>query len=226
MKRLSLVTLSSLVVLGSLSYACSDKKAFKGAAAQTTAPKAADEEPEPVAEPPFESAEEPETDNVFKDCEKSSNSPFSADLYQLENGAKKLPDYSQLTSLKKICLKQIDITTREFDEGFPGVNDLKEWFSLNFNFKVNVEKAGEYTFIINSDDGSKLFIDGQLVIDHDGQHSPQEKDGKVTLTAGSHIFNLQYFQGPANKIALELFWKAPGASEREYIPANLVSRIN
>ncbi|MBC7533279.1 MAG: hypothetical protein H7318_17040, partial [Oligoflexus sp.] len=45
----------------------------------------------------------------------------------------------------------------------------------------------------------------------------------VTLTAGVHKMNLQYFQGPAYEIALELLWTPPGATEG-YIPPALVTR--
>lgn len=210
-----------IILLGFSIFACKSKSTFKGGT-QT-----ADAEKKPaVIEPkPVETVKpNPVVPGVFDDCDKSTNSPFSADLYQIPENTEKLPEnYSVLTSLKKVCLKQLDIKERDFDNGFPGVPDLKEWFSLDFKFTVNVQEPGLYEFSLSSDDGSKLIIDGALVINNDGQHATEAKSGTVSLSKGPHKFNLPYFQGPANRIALELFWKKPGASALEYIPAELVS---
>jgi hypothetical protein len=217
----------SLVVLALLS-ACSDKKSFAGGTPAGAVVKTDDAEPatpDPEPEPSY--TPEVETKEIFKDCETSASSVFMADLYKLPVDTKRLPDFPSLEPIKKICLKQIDIATREWSEGFPGVLDLKEWFALNIHFNLKVVTAGDYEFSINSDDGSKLIIDGvaQPVIDHDGQHGPAVKNGKVYLKAGNHKVNLQYFQGPANQIALELFWIPPGGS-KEYIPTKYVTRDN
>jgi hypothetical protein len=77
---------------------------------------------------------------------------------------------------------------------------------------------GNYQFKLNSDDGAKLYIDGQLVIDNDGQHAPTAKEASVYLTAGEHALTIDYFQGPRYQIALELYWKTPGTSSYIYVP--------
>jgi len=228
---------SSLVAL-TLIAACNDNKGFKGATATTNAKlpdtenadPVENETPEVVAEvkpdvtpDETEIVPEIETANVFKDCDASSSSPFIADLYQVPDSTKNLPDFSALTAIKKICLKQIDITDRSFTDGFPGVEDLNKFFALNFNFNLKISEEGEYKFRVISDDGSKVFIDDALVIDNDKTQAATSRDGKVTLSPGSHKINVQYFQGPPDRIALELFWTPPGAAE-SYIPPELVSR--
>ncbi|GAA3309712.1 hypothetical protein GCM10020295_75090 [Streptomyces cinereospinus] len=45
--------------------------------------------------------------------------------------------------------------------------------------------AGTYAFRLTSDDGSRLWIDDQLVVDHDGLHGAEPKDGTVQLTAAT-----------------------------------------
>ena len=219
-----------LFAVGMAFAACASKKSFKGGANTATA--TAEQNPEEGETPEVdketpeveEETPEVETDNVFKDCAKSASAQFQGDLYELPPQAKRLPDFEKLTAIKKICLKQIDITARSFTEGFPGVDGLKEWFAIKFDFNLKIEKEGDYQFVLNSDDGSKLYIDGKEIIDHDGQHAPAEKSSPpIRLTAGIHKISLPYFQGPADRIALELFWIPPGGS-REYIPAELISR--
>lgn len=54
--------------------------------------------------------------------------------------------------------------------------------------------AGAYTFFLNSDDGSQAFIDGALVVDDGGAHGPALVSNTVTLTAGVHTFEVQFYE--------------------------------
>lgn len=187
-------------------------------------------EPEPRADivtpPPSPSPAPlpPEDEGLFKLCESSEADKFQAELYQLEVETSSVPDFDELTSLKTICLSQLDIADRSFLEGFPGVDNLIEWFGLNINFKLSVETAGFYSFALTADDGAILSIDDLEVVNNDGRHPAQTKDGRVFLAAGDHRVNIHYYQGPRDRIALELKWQIPGSSELTYIPLELVSR--
>ncbi|RYZ67899.1 MAG: hypothetical protein EOP09_10290, partial [Proteobacteria bacterium] len=79
---------------------------------------------------------------------------------------------------------------------------------------------GEYQFRLRSDDGSMLYINGTTVVDNNGLHQAEAREGSMTLTAGSHDFVLDYYQGPANRIALELFWLVPGSSDFLIVPSS------
>ena len=46
---------------------------------------------------------------------------------------------------------------------------------------------------LTADDGAKLSIDGTMVIDHDGLHSPTEKIGAVPLAKGHHRIKVEWF---------------------------------
>jgi hypothetical protein len=166
----------------------------------------------------------PRPEPLFQDCEKDPERQMVADLFPLAQDTQRLPDFSQMKATKKLCMKQLDITDRDFKEGFPGVDGLIEWFGLNIRFKLNVPVSGDYEFMLNSDDGSRLFIDGHEVIENDGQHSEQQKSAIVALTAGLHEVRLPYFQGPRYRIALELKWKGPGDSTHAYIPTKFILR--
>ena len=50
------------------------------------------------------------------------------------------------------------------------------------------------TFTIASDDGSRLFIDGHLVVDNGGLHGTFAKDGTVALTPGYHDIRMEMFE--------------------------------
>ncbi len=160
---------------------------------------------------------------IFAECANEPDRPIVAELYQLPPNTQKLPDYSQLKSIKKICLSQLDIVSRKFSEGFPGVQNLFEWFSLDMKFQVKIPSAGLWSFKLISDDGAILYIADQKVIDNDGLHPVLEKLGTADLKAGLHNFHVSYYQGPRFDIALELMWKGPNDKDYTYIPkANLL----
>jgi hypothetical protein len=131
---------------------------------------------------------------------------FRGQVYFLPDGTNKLPDFSTLEPVGVIYTDILNVAPRQFDKGFPGVTDRFEWFAIEYKTTFHANSPGDYKFRINSDDGTKLFIDGQLVIDNDGVHPPQAKEGKIALTGGEHEMVVQYFQGPRHRIPLQLFY--------------------
>lgn len=59
--------------------------------------------------------------------------------------------------------------------------------------------SGSHTFTLVSDDGSRLFVDGVLIIDWWSDHTPTSRTATVSLSAGIHLVVLEYYQfyGPA-----------------------------
>ncbi len=184
--------------------------------------------PQPIKPQPIEpQAIEPQpipTSPLFQDCDKDSSRHFVADLYPLAKDTQRLPDFKAMKATKTLCLLQLNITDRDFKEGFPGVEGLIEWFALDIRFKIRIPETGSYTFYLNSDDGSRLIIDGKSLINNDGQHSQQEESATITLSAGEYLVQIPYFQGPATRIALELKWRGPNVPEKSYIPLTLIQK--
>lgn len=52
---------------------------------------------------------------------------------------------------------------------------------------------GFYAFILSSDDGSTLSLDGEMVIDNDGGHSTVVKSRLLPLRKGYHKMQVKYF---------------------------------
>lgn len=101
-------------------------------------------------------------------------------------------------------------------------------FGLESNFVTHVvgnlkaPQAGSYTFRLTSDDGSRLWIDDQVVIDHDGLHGPEPKDATVNLTAGHHTLRIEHFERGGGE-QLTLAWKPPGAAGLTVVPNSALS---
>lgn len=83
--------------------------------------------------------------------------------------------------------------------GLPNSNwspfNLQTNFSAEMHAAFLIPTSGNYTFNTGSDDGSVLFIDGQMVVDNSYYQGYTIRQGTVFLTAGLHPFDLQYFQG-------------------------------
>ena len=140
-------------------------------------------------------------------------------IYLLPDTTQKLPDFDTMKSMGTIYTKEINISTRSWTEGFPGVTDRFEWFGIEYKGSFKPKRKGLYIFRLLSDDGAKLFIDGELIINNDGVHSPSSKLGEVKLDTSRHSIKIQYFQGPRTEIALQLFATMQNESE-EIFPGN------
>ncbi|MHA7812123.1 MAG: family 16 glycoside hydrolase [Phycisphaerales bacterium] len=72
-----------------------------------------------------------------------------------------------------------------------------------------VEEAGEYAFMLTSDDGSRLTLNGEVIIDHDGLHGAIPKTSeRVFLEQGWHPLRIDHFEaGGASVLRLE--WIGP-----------------
>src|SRR5690606_32974685 len=65
-------------------------------------------------------------------------------------------------------------------------------FAIKYTGYIEVPVDQEYTFYLNSDDGSKMYIGDLLVVDNDGTHGQVEKSGSIKLKAGKHRITIQY----------------------------------
>lgn len=75
---------------------------------------------------------------------------------------------------------------------------------------LNVPLDDVYTFNLTSDDGSKMYVDGKLVVDNDGLHSSETKSGHAALAKGFHTIVIQWFNRTGGA-ALEVTWGRIGA---------------
>lgn len=99
----------------------------------------------------------------------------------------KLPDFSQLKALRNGQVESFDlhlIPDRRADQ-----------FALVYSGYVDIPLGGTYTLFTRSDDGSKLYIDEELIVDNDGNHGAFYRYGVVVLAPGKHRLSVTYFDG-------------------------------
>ena len=104
-------------------------------------------------------------------------------------------------------------------EGFAGMDN----YVMRWRGQITIATPGEYTFKTSSDDGSRLYIDSALVVDNDGDHGRQDRDGAVTLTAGLHDITIAFYENGGGSI-LEVSWTpTPGDAALAHLGGSVLS---
>jgi ADP-ribosylglycohydrolase len=122
-----------------------------------------------------------------------------------------LPDFSKQKIVKSgTCL-------------MPDEDKLKlreDYFGLDFNAFLVIEKTDRYTFYVSSDDGAKLWINNKLILVNDSLHPVITKSAQVQLSKGVYPVRLSYFDNWAgDDLMLEY---ESSDFERQAIPAGKI----
>jgi hexosaminidase len=93
-------------------------------------------------------------------------------------------------------------------------------YGVRFEGTLSVPADDYYLFAVESDDGSVLEIDDEIVVDNDGNHASRLLTGHIPLRRGLHKFRLQYFQAGGGQ-ALHVQWAATGRELQPLTGPNL-----
>jgi len=97
----------------------------------------------------------------------------------------------------------------------------KEWVFHEYNGKISVDVSKTYSFRLISDDGSRLLINGEEIIDNGGLHGNEVKYAEVTLQAGSNDIKVQFYQASGGA-SVSLQWAKPDGAY-EVVPEGVLS---
>lgn len=107
-----------------------------------------------------------------------------------------LPDFNTLKPSETRSTSELSLAEIKRTENFAAV--FETW--------IEVPQTGVYTFHLHSDDGSRLVVAGQPLIDNDGIHGMRRLSGSLALKKGRHPLRLEYFQkkgGLGLKLSME-----------------------
>lgn len=89
------------------------------------------------------------------------------------------------------------------DPDFRGVN-----FSLRLVGRLWITRPGPYELGVESDDDSRLYLDGVKVVDNSGEHGPRLRSARLWLAPGPHLIEVEYAQRGGGAL-LNLVWAPP-----------------
>jgi hypothetical protein len=137
------------------------------------------------------------------------------EVWYKKYGMRKLPtSWSSPSFTRKIA----KIDYRSTGRPWSGLKE-RDNFAVRWTGYVKIATAGEYTWYTTSDDGSKLLIDGQKVVDNDGLHGMRTKSGKGQLLVGYHMFEAQMFERGGGA-GMYVYYRGPGMGYRQKVPSS------
>lgn len=120
-----------------------------------------------------------------------------------EDNFTSVPDFTALSPVKSGTVLELDPDK---------IGERQDHYAIQYKGYIKVPENGVYTFYLTSDDGSKLFLDGELVVDNDGSHSANTKEGMKALKKGMHPIRIDYFEDFLGE-ELELFFSGPNMTK-------------
>jgi len=133
--------------------------------------------------------------------------------YLLPEGPVRLPDFSRLQPEASGLSHELTTDGLTLPRG--------DSVAVAFDGYLHLAAAGTYRFALASDDGSKLYIDGKLVVDNDGDHGVLMVNGSVDLQPGKHAIRVEWFNGGGGAW-LGTYFEGPGIP-RQVLDPNLLT---
>lgn len=103
--------------------------------------------------------------------------------YEFDKEPGELPDFTKLKPAATGLAADFDV----------GLARRNYNVALKFDAFLRIDNPGKYTFFLGSDDGSRLWIDGKLVVDNDGLHATTHKTSFLEMKKGVYPITVAVF---------------------------------
>ena len=113
------------------------------------------------------------------------------------------------------ALQRIDPTIDfNWGNGSPDGSIGANTFSVRWEGEIKAPTSGTYTFYTNSDDGVRLWINNQFVLENWTDHAPTENSGTISMTAGQKVaIRMEFYENGGGAVA-QLRWSANGVAKQ------------
>jgi hypothetical protein len=124
-----------------------------------------------------------------------------------------------LTNLRQV---RTDATVNfNWGQGSPIASLPPDNFSIRWSGQVRPRFSETYTFYTNSDDGVRLWVNGQLLVDRWVNQAPTEHASNITLAAGQlYDIRLEYYDIGGGALS-QLLWSSPSQA-KEIVPQTVL----
>src|SRR6185436_414027 len=137
----------------------------------------------------------------------------------LGNGIGLRGDYFDNADFTGTRVRRVDPTVSfDWGSGQPDAAIGADTFSVRWTGSVQPRFGETYTFYTVSDDGVRLWVNNQLLIDNWTDHGPTENAGILALQGGLlYDIRMEMYENGGGAVA-QLLWSSPSVS-KEIIPA-------
>ena len=138
--------------------------------------------------------------------QEEDNNTFLGEYYS-SPGTGGSPDFGNF-----MMMREDDVINFDWGGGSPDGTIPNDDFQIRWTATIEAETEGNYNFRSYTDDGLRLYIDGQLIIDYWQDQGPTNRTGNIYLSQGSHECIMEYYENGGGANA-SLYWTPPGGVE-------------
>ncbi|MEE4116913.1 MAG: FN3 associated domain-containing protein [Marinilabiliaceae bacterium] len=96
-----------------------------------------------------------------------------------------IPDFDSLEPSGELIAEKVSTAA----------GDNRDYMGLVFEGYLKIEDARVYRLSLNSDDGSRLILNDEVIVENNGIHGMREQSSVQALGKGYHKIRIEYFQG-------------------------------
>jgi len=152
---------------------------------------------------------------IFFDGQGQTGGTFTGEYYNGSTGGS--PDFGELVLVREDFEINFD-----WGDGSPDPLVQNNGFQVRWTGTIYAEETGTYYFRSYTDDGLRLFIDEQPVIDEWWDTSPVSYYGQIDLDPGLHDLEMEYYENGGGAVA-QLYWIPPNGVETLVEPSDQVA---
>jgi hypothetical protein len=105
----------------------------------------------------------------------------------------------------------------DWGQGSPDPSIAADTFSVRWTGSVQAQFTETYTFTTSTDDGVRLWVNGQLIIDRWILQAATEWSGSIALVAGqSYSIKMEFYEN-GGLASAKLFWSSP-STPKQVVP--------
>jgi hypothetical protein len=136
------------------------------------------------------------------------------------NGTGLTGQYFKDQTLTSLVLTRTDPTVNfNWGSGSPAASVPVDHFSVRWTGQVQAQFSQTYTFYTNSDDGVRLWVNGQLLINNWTNHANTQNSGTIALVAGQkYDIKLEYYENTGQAVA-KLLWSS-ASTAKQVVPTS------
>jgi hypothetical protein len=131
------------------------------------------------------------------------------------NGTGLTGQYFADQTLTNLVLTRTDATVNfNWGSGSPDPSVPVDHFSARWTGQVQAQYSETYTFYTESDDGVRLWVNGQLLVDNWTDHAPTENSGTIALVGGQkYDIKMEYYENGGGAVA-QLLWSSASTAKQ------------